>query len=334
MFNFFPEPTRHTELYETLGVKKDATTADIRRAYRVLAMKHHPDKGGTEATFKTITAAYEILSNDTTRKRYDMYGTDEPGNVDISDMFSSMFSGPPVGVPSPARIKPVVVEVHLSLDEVYRGIKRSVVYQAIRSCKTCGGKGGSGIRICGACRGKGAYIQMRQLGPGMIQQVHTKCETCRGKGHQLQTVCKTCDGGAYMAVPTTLEIAIKPNTTHGTRVTIGSMGHEVDGRFGDVCVTINIRKHGIFTQKGSDLHMTETIDLVQAICGYTFQVHHLNGTQTDIQSPVCIQPGSIQIIPGLGMTPTNSLHVLFRVVLPTHFDTRHKDRLVDLLASK
>ena len=325
MFNFFGNMDKEqpTELYETLGLSTNASSQEIKRAYRALAMTHHPDKGGATERFKSITAAYEILSNEDKRRQYDTQSDQVPSNM--NDLFASMFAR------APTSIKPVAIEVPISLEDIFRGCKQSVTYESIRNCVSCAGHGGTDVRACGSCKGKGVHVQLRQIGPGMVQQMQTACPTCKGKGTKIHRICTACKGVPRQRVKASVEITIPPNTTHNTPLTIQGKGHEVEGRFGDVVVTVVYQKHPIFTPRGDELHMTQTIDLVQALCGYSFKILHINGKTVTIQSPsVCIQPGSTQVVAGLGMTSKHSLHIIYKLVLPTTFSSK-KEQLVDLL---
>lgn len=335
MFNFFhgtqqkQQGAKSTKLYEDLGVPVTATAADIRRAYRTLAMKHHPDKGGTEAMFKTITAAYEVLSDDVRRQRYDTHGTldtETTTGMDMHDIFSSMFSRPA------ATITPIQVTVRVSLVEVYTGCKRPIVYQARRSCKACVGKGGSDIRRCGTCNGQGLLVRLQQLGPGMVHQVHVKCTDCGGRGQIIHSKCTSCKGESSVQVRETFDLDIKPLTANGTRHVVNSKGHEAEGSFGPVIVTIQVDPDETFTRKGNDLHMQKVVPLVDALSGFVFSVQHMNGTQVSIRCPGCIQPGSVQTVPGMGMTSAHALYVTFTVRLPLVFNDSHRDRLVTVLS--
>lgn len=333
MFNFFNNnsaptttPRRPTELYETLGVKPDATQDEIKRAYRKLAMKHHPDKGGTETMFKTITTAYETLSNGDSRKKYD---SPEP---DINEMFASMFSRRPAPPPTSTKIKPVVVEVFLSMEDIFNGCTQTVSFPVTRTCRTCVGAGGSNVRTCENCKGKGVNVVLKQIGRGMLQQFHMPCTSCQGKGQIIGALCIICTGAGRHQTRTTTEIKIKPNTLHGDKISLGNMGHEVDGAFGPVVGIVQIRKHALFTNVGSVLYLTQTLTLVQALFGTTLYVVHINGTTIKIQSPPGLQPGATQLMKGLGMTTNHVLEITYQVRLPTAFDPGHRKQLVELLS--
>jgi len=334
MFNFFngmapqQQPTKKcTQLYTDLGVSVDATSVDIRRAYRALAMKHHPDKGGTDAMFKTITAAYEVLSDDVRRKRYDTHGTidADSGMEGMHDIFSSMFARPT------AEIKPIRATVRITLSEVYTGCKRSVVYQAMRSCKACAGKGGSDIRTCGTCHGQGLSVRMQQIGPGMVHQVHVKCVDCAGRGRIIRAPCTGCKGACSVQVRESLDLEIRPLSSDASQHVVANKGHEVAGSFGPVVISLAVHTHALFTRHGNDLHLRKVVHLADALDGCTFTVEHLNGTQVSITSTGCIQPESVQIVPGMGMTSAHALHVTFTVLLPLVFKPGHRHRLVTVL---
>ena len=319
-----------TELYAVLGVDKGATSREITKAYRSLAMKHHPDKGGDDKKFKVITDAYEVLSNPERRKAYDVGGRTGSTTWNMDTMFTSMFSGS-----FPARenrVRPLVINVFVSLEEVCTGSRRSVAYHARRTCKTCMGTGGNASRDCQPCGGTGTKVMSRSLRPGMVQQVQSTCLKCGGKGKLFTSPCTPCDGAGHVRVECSVDIRIPPGIANGSKMVFREKGHSLENDIstnGDVMVGFQVKKHPVFTRVGmNDLHMTETITLLQALCGYTLIVDHLNGRPLKLVSDVPRGHDSVHVVKGSGLNSTGSLHVMLKVTFPTRAFTDAEARVL------
>lgn len=318
------------ELYSVLGVGADATAREITKAYRSLAMTHHPDKGGDDKKFKAITDAYEVLSNPSRRKEYDASGNrNHNRNQNMNDMFTSMFSGT---FPSSSReggVRPLIINVFLSLEEVCSGSRRSVAYQAQRCCNACAGTGGTGSRSCRSCDGTGITVTSRTLQPGMIQQIQSSCSECGGRGKITVSPCVPCSGIGHTRVQLNVDIAIPPGATHGSKMMFREKGHSLPNTrtHGDVVVGIQVKKHPVFTRVGTDdLRMTQSITLLQALCGYTITIEHVNGHPLDLVSESPRGHDSVHVIKGGGITSTGSLHVTLKVLFPTRTFTDDETR--------
>jgi DnaJ family protein A protein 2 len=194
--------------YKLLDVSKQATDKEIKQAYKKLAMKHHPDRGGDEDTFKSISKAYEVLTNPEKRQIYDQYGEEGLENMeqgsggpgpgtDPFDLFSQIFGFNAGG--RSQRGRPVTpdstYELQLSLEELYTGTSRNIVFTRDALCGTCNGEGGQDRKQCSRCGGTGRQIHMQQMGL-FVQQVQTVCSACDGKGHIIPPgkTCKDCKG--------------------------------------------------------------------------------------------------------------------------------------------
>ncbi|CAG2060945.1 unnamed protein product [Timema podura] len=199
---------KETTYYDTLGVKPNCTMDELKKAYRKLALKYHPDKNPNEGEkFKQISQAYEVLSTEEKRKIYDMGGEQalkEGGSgggfsspMDIFDMF---FGGGRGSMRSrrPQKGKDVIHQLSVSLDELYNGSVRKLALQKNVICEKCEGRGGKkgSVEQCPPCRGTGMQVQVQQLAPGMIQQIQTMCRECQGTGERINPKdrCKTCQG--------------------------------------------------------------------------------------------------------------------------------------------
>ena len=204
--------------YELLGVDKKATTEQIRKAFRKKAIKEHPDKGGDPDKFKEVTNAYEVLSNPEKRQLYDDYGEEgvknggpPGGGGGLGDLFS-MFTGQGRRGPSgPKKGKPKLIELEVTLEDVYHGVMKTVKFTRTRNCEACDGKGGENVSKCGKCKGQGVVTKLVQLGPGMYTQSQAKCGDCKGTGEIMKEAdrCKGCKGEKVLEKERVLEVGIE-----------------------------------------------------------------------------------------------------------------------------
>lgn len=315
------EPVDTTKLYETLEVSKDADQKEIKKAFRRLSRTHHPDKGGDEHKFKEINAAYEILSDPDKRAAYDKYGlegvNDEGGISGGEDLFSMFFGGGGRrrGPSGPRKGPNVNHPLKVSLEDLYNGktVKLAVNRKVIVGDTT----------QCSKCKGQGVTVEIRQLGPGMIQQMQRTCDACGGQGNTAETKSER----------KVLEVHIDKGMKHNQKITFRNMADEVPGmEAGDINFIIQEKEHSFFKRKGADLLVTKEVSLNQALCGLTWKVTHLDGRQIVLKS----RPGEI-IKPEMNTTEAlpfvkvlkdegmpshgnpfvrGNLYVLFRVKFP------------------
>jgi len=245
-----------TKLYETLGVPKDADEKTIKKSYRKLAGKHHPDKGGDADKFKEISAAYEILSDKEQRAKYDKYGLEgvsedgHPGGGD--DIFNMFFGGGGRRGSAGKRKGPNVThKLNVSLEDLYNGktvkmaVKRKIIIGDAKTCTTC--------------RGQGVVLEMRQIGPGMISQVQRTCSACNGQGY----IAKTKQEKKV------LEVHIDKGMKNNEKVVFREMADEHHNmETGDVQFIVQEKEHDLFTRKGADLLLVKELSLNQALCGF------------------------------------------------------------------
>jgi len=250
------EPVDTTKLYETLEVEKTATAAQIKKAYRKLAVKHHPDKGGDEHKFKEISAAYEILSDEEKRKNYDKHGLegvdDDGAAARGEDLFSMFFGGGGRrGRSGPRKGPSVNHPIKVSLEDLYNG---KTVKLAVNR-KVIVGE----ANVCSRCDGRGAVMEVRQIGPGMITQMQRACPDCNGQGNTAKTKTER----------KVLEVHIEKGMKHNEKVSFSGMADETPGvETGDVNFIIQEKEHSLFKRKGADLLVTKDISLNQALTGF------------------------------------------------------------------
>lgn len=272
-------PVDNAKFYDTLGVAKTATPQEIKKAYRKMAVKHHPDKGGDEDMFKEITTAYEVLSDAEKRNTYDKYGEkglENGGGPQGDDILSAFFGGGRGGGGGQRRrqkTKDVVQPLKVTLEQLYNGTtkKMAITRQVIDKKK--------GVQQCRHCDGRGMTIQRIRMGP-MIQQMQSSCSACNGQGKSFQTKQDR----------EVLEVPVQKGAVDGHKITFGEKADEhPDADAGDVVFVLKQQEHKIFKRKGADLFVEKTISLVEALCGFSMELTHLDGRKLLIKTA----PGDI-----------------------------------------
>ena len=340
------------DYYEVLGVAKDAPADDIKRAYRRLAMKHHPDRNQgdkeAEAKFKEAAEAYEVLGDGEKRQRYDKFGhaglRGTPGhdfrsmNVDdIFSMFNDIFGGGMgaggargrgQGQRGPARGYDLETEVEVTLEEVLSGATRDVDFARLDVCQTCTGSGakpGSEPIPCSTCSGSGQVVQ-QGLG-GMFRMV-TTCPDCRGRGTVIPDKCADCRGQGRVSVQRRLEVRIPPGIRSGQAVRVQGEGEppapelspEGEGARGDLHVVVRVQQHKRLERDGDDLITAVPVGFSQLALGATIVVRGIDGP-IDVKIPPGSQHGAVFRVDGQGLPNLRSgrrgdLVVMTQLVVP------------------
>ena len=328
-----------TKLYDTLGISPEADSAAVKKAYRDLARRNHPDKGGDPEKFKEIQAAYQILSDDNLRGIYDSTGSVDPKNSGMPDMdilkdlFENMrFPGfdifnqsDPFSRRTAQRTSDAVHELHLPLDVFYTGKTKNVNIKRNVVCKGCNGKGGSDPKTCDICHGTGIIIVQQQNGPFLMQS-QRPCHTCKGgKTHSKETMCKQCTGSGHRQEKTMVEVKIPPGAPNRYVVTLKGMSDErVGHETGDLHFQVIEKPHDTFTRYGADLATKVAIDLPTALVGGIVTFRHLDGNEMTVTLPKgkVTRYGDVLTIAGQGMPNVNGkghgdLRVTFHIELPS-----------------
>lgn len=339
------------KFYRLLGVERTASEADIKKAYKKLAMQHHPDRGGDEATFKSISRAYEVLSSPEKRQLYDAYGEQGLDNAeqggggpgmgtDPFDLFSSMFGfnagAGPRGKP---RTKDSIYELQLSLEELYQGTTRNIKFTRDVVCKRCDGQGGFNVQQCRHCKGTGQQVHMQQMGL-FVQQVVSQCSHCDGKGTVIDpaNVCGSCKGTGLQKEKTEFPIDVEPGALDGHEFRFRGRADEAPGHdTGDVVIVVREKRHKAFQRIHDSLVMSKKISLVEALCGFQFSVPFLDGQDLQVRSKPgqIVKDGDMMVIPGRGM-PTKStqhgdLFLVLEVQYPDNLSHEQRGQLHGIL---
>ena len=319
------------DYYEVLGVQKSATPEEIKKAYRKMAMKYHPDRNPdnreAEEKFKEVGEAYEVLSDEGKRQRYDQfgfagvdpnygagaggagYGGGFSGFGDFGDIFSDLFGGGFGGGRSsaqqnaPRRGENIMSRLELTFEEAAFGCEKEVTIQRIEKCGTCNGSGSADgvIETCSNCRGTG-QVRTVQNFMGMSMQSTAACPQCSGRGKIVKNPCNTCKGKGKVRRNQKIKVKVPAGVDEGQSVRVrgeGSAGVN-GGPSGDVLVEIYIKRHPIFTRRGMDVLCEVPITFTQAALGAEIQVPTLDG-KVPYEIPEGTQTGTVFTLPGKGI---------------------------------
>lgn len=296
------------DYYEILGIKKDAASADIKKAYRQLAMRHHPDrvqeseKKEAEEKFKEISEAYGVLSDAQKRQTYDQHGhagidqnytSDDIfrgadfssvfGDGGLDDILGQFFGGSSGGGRSrgqrrPARGRDIQYEVELALEEVFSGVKKTIKVPRNEVCKDCNGngaKGGTALSDCQACGGQGQVM----MNNGFFRMAQT-CPSCRGEGRIIKESCPKCQGRGSIKHVREIEVNFPKGLDTDSQMRLRSEGEIGPGGPGDLYIFIRVKKHATFRRTGNDLEMDLLVSFVKAALGGEIEVPALAGPVT------------------------------------------------------
>jgi len=302
-------------MYDVLGLTRDATADDIKKAHRKLAREHHPDKGGDPEKFKKVQEAYEVLSDPEKRQNFDRFGTPDapPQGPNPNDIFAQMFGGGgnPFGF-SPGHRGPVRRadhhhELKITLEDAYRGLTRTFKVTLTKPCFACRSQ-------CPQCHGRGTH--MVQMGPMSFGQ---PCQPCGGQGGG-SSGCHECNFKKKKHEPLNLELKIPAGVEDGATIVAGGMGEQPlkpDEEPGDLIFHIKIQDHPELMRQGKDLVWSTRISFEDSVNGKVLQVPHFDGSiQINTSDWGVLDPREDYIIPGKGFVPGGKLRVSFNVIYP------------------
>jgi len=314
------------DYYNILGVDKKASSGDIKKAFRKLAQKYHPDKtSGDESRFKEVNEAYQVLSNDKARAEYDAYGQTFGGaggaggfgfsgfqkgaaGMDFGDIFSEFFGGGRRGGARTKRGSDISIDVQLTFAESIFGVDRKVMLTKHVTCEACHGDGaepGTNTITCETCGGSGAIHESRQTILGNIS-TQRECSDCHGKGKKPETKCKACKGESVVRKTEEINIGIPAGIRDGEMIRMTALGEAISGGTpGDLYVKIHVEKHKVFERQGMDLTMDLPVKLSDALLGTDISVETLDGS-ISINIPSGISHGEILRVKDRGVVMDNA----------------------------
>ncbi len=346
--------------YEILGVNNDADAADIKKSYRKLAMKYHPDQNKdnpeAEEKFKEISEAYDILKDEQKRAAYDRYGNSAfdgsmgagPGGAAggfgggaFSDIFEDMFgdfmggNGPRRGGGGAMRGSDLQYTLEMSLEEAHKGKESKIKIPVNDTCEKCSGSGsedGNASSVCATCDGAGRVRQ--QQGFFTIERT---CPNCNGEGNIIQNPCKACGGAGRTQKSKTLKVKIPPGVETGRRIRLTGEGEAGvrSGPKGDLYVMINVKPHKLFQRDGANLYCRVPITVTRAALGGEIEVPTIEGTRASVKVPAGTQTGQQFRLRGKGVNKIRSdsrgdMYIEIFVETPVNLDKKQQNLLRDL----
>lgn len=347
------------DYYEVLGVPRGASPNDIKKAYRKLANKYHPDHNPgdkeAEAKFKEINEAKDVLSDPEKRERYDTYGHVEDipqaggqgfgGFGDFGDIFETFFGGGGFGgrtqrrsPNAPRRGTDLETSIRITLETAFRGGSRTIEIPREENCSACDGTGaepGSKVEICPDCHGKGQIERAQNTPFGQMVQVVT-CPRCRGKGKIVSDPCKKCGGTGRVRAQKKIDVTIPKGVYTGTRLRLQGKGEAGinGGPDGDLFILLDVMPDKRFERDGADLHTQVDIEIPQAVLGGTSTIQTFDGEE-HFDIPPGTQPGTtIRIknrgMPRLGSSSNGDMNIHVRVKVPKDISEKSRQLFRDL----
>ncbi len=350
------------DYYETLGVDKNASDAEIKSAFRKLAKEYHPDKNksaGAEVKFKEIGEAYAVLSDAQKRKNYDQYGTADfgghgsaggfggfdAGDVDLDSIFKDIFGGGFSGFGggfsrgnsrnSSRKGNDIKISIDLDFEDAVFGTKKDIKLDLDDDCDNCSGKGGFGESTCGTCGGSGKIIEQQASFFGMMQTQKT-CPNCKGNGKSYETKCNSCKGTGRTTKKKVITIDVPEGIDNGYELRMTGKGEKGynGGPNGDIYLQFHVREHQLFERDNDDIYIEVPVTITDAILGAKIEIPTLTGNVY-----LNIDPGTQNYtklkLKGKGVKNVRSSHkgdmyAVINVVIPNKINKKQKDLLADL----
>jgi len=354
------------DYYNVLGVDKKATQDDIKKAFRKLAHKYHPDKGGTdESKFKEITEAYSILSDDKKRREYDTYGQSFAGGApqggaqgnpfggfdfsgfqqgfgnggadfDFGDIFGDVFGGGRGGRQQTPRGRDISIDLEIPFKDAVFGTTRNVLIAKVSTCNVCKGNGakpGTDLETCTTCNGSGRVHETRNSILGQFTSVRT-CTVCSGSGKMPKEKCVECKGAGVKRQQEEIHVNIPAGIDNGEMIRLPQQGEAIKtGIAGDLYVKIHVKPHQTFRREGANLVMNLPVKLTDALLGTIANIETLEGKTLEVKIPTMKRAEELLRVRGKGI-PTEGdrgdLLIHLEVALPHKLSGKAKKSVEDL----
>jgi len=356
------------DYYEILGVNRDASKSDIKKAYRKLALKYHPDKNKSEDAeerFKEISEAYAVLYDDEKRQMYDQYGhagidqqfTQEDifRGADFGDIFRGMgfdfgfggmediferFFGHRSGFNRQRQRRrgaDLRYDIQISLEDAYNGLETTIRIPRRETCENCNGSGakpGTSPKTCPKCNGTGQMKSSRRTAFGMFTQV-SACNKCGGKGSIIETPCPECKGRGIVQKTREIELKIPSGINHGSQLRLAGEGEAAEGGTGDLYIVVHVKNHPRFERQGLDLYTNINITFPEAALGKKTEIQTITGKTEKIKIPAGVQNGETIKLSNKGMPEIRGrgygdLYVQINIKTPENLSRKAKKLLEEL----
>lgn len=353
------------DYYEVLGVSRDASTEEIKKAYKKLAKQYHPDLNPDSKTaeekFKEVNEAYSVLSDENSRARYDQFGHNDPGaagygggGFDFSgfggggfgDIFETFFGGGFGGgraadPNAPQEGNDLRVDVEVSFEDAAKGVEQEIALTRMETCPTCHGSGakpGTKRKTCASCHGSGKQRVNQTTAFGQFQTVRS-CPACGGRGSIIEEACPDCQGSGRTRQKRKLKVNIPAGVDTGSRLRMQGEGEGGlnGGPAGDLYVYVTVRSHKYFRREGDNVYLEQPISFAEAALGAEIEVPTLEG-KVKLEIPEGTQTGTTFRLRGRGFPKLRGYgkgdqHVRVKVTTPTHLSKEQKELLQKLAAS-
>lgn len=340
------------DYYEILGIDKNATEDEIKKAYRKLSKKYHPDvssESDAEAKFKEAAEAYDVLSNPDKKSNYDRYGSAEGfsgggfgggfGGFNMEDIFSqfgNIFGNRGQSRPRRKKGPDLRIKVSLTIDEIIKGTTKKLKYKRQTKCKPCDGKGGNDVRQCVMCDGSGHRMVIQNTPFGQLTQPAT-CPDCQGTGEQVTNKCTHCHGQGTQVKEQTLDVEIPAGVSNGMQMNMSGFGNSIrNGEDGDLQIIFDEIRDPYFRREGGNIIIDKEISVIDAIIGATVNVKTPHGPINITVEPGT-EPGKVVRVNGKGVPDINygmgSLIINFKVKIPKSVTQEEKTILQGLKQS-
>lgn len=356
------------DYYDILGVDKNASKEEIKKAYKRLAKKYHPDLNSgnaeSEKKFKEVNEAAKVLLDDSKRAQYDRFGKAGAqggfgggqggfgggfegfggGFDDLGDVFESFFGGgfgSSRGRSGARRGSDLLKEVEITLEEAAFGVKKKITVTKHDSCSTCGGRGyehDSDVTTCSTCHGSGRVVRQQRTPFGVFQTQAT-CSACGGEGAQIKNPCSTCNGNGKVQITSSLDVDIPAGIETGQRLRLSGQGEagEKGGPAGDLYVEVHVKEHDVFARDGNNIFCSMKISYAQAVFGDEIEVPTLK-KPVKLTIPAGTQGGTMFKLRGKGITNLQAFGsgdqlVKVDIDVPLSLTKKQKELLNELDAS-
>ncbi len=356
------------DYYSVLGVERKADKEEIKKAFRKMAHKYHPDKGGgDDSKFKEVTEAYSVLSDDKKRREYDNYGQSFAGgpsggpsgsstgnpfggfdfsqfqqgfgggqDFDFGDIFSDIFSGGRTARARTPRGRDISIDLEIPFKDAIFGTKRNVLIAKVSTCEICNGNGakpGTEIESCKQCNGSGRIHETRNSILGQFTSQRT-CEVCNGNGKIPKEKCVTCRGNGVLRKEQEIHVSIPAGIDNGEMIRLPQQGEAVKGGIaGDLYVKIHVKPHSTFRREGANLVMHLPVKLTDALQGTTVTIELLEGKNLEVKIPPMKRAEEMLRLRGKGV-PVGHDHgdliIQLEVALPQKLSGKAKKAIEDL----
>jgi len=351
------------DYYEILGIKKNASKEEIKKSYKQLAKKYHPDLNkdhGSGEKFKELSEAYAVLSDDNKKSQYDQFGYDafKHGysqedifrNVNFDDIFGDVFGNDFFSgtifesffggnkKTRGRRGSDLRYDLELSFEEAVQGVSKEIIVERNESCKECEGTGAKNSEFdsCKECNGTGQERFSHRTPFGIFTQIRT-CSHCKGEGRVIKHKCSKCNGHGFITKERKIKINIPQGVNNGNRIGLEDEGEYSKGGYGDLYIFILVKPSKIFTREGDDLHLEKEISFAQAVFGDKVEISTLDGKE-DLDIPQGTLSGTIFKLKNLGVKNVNSdhfgdLYVKVNINVPKHLNKVQKEKLIEFSKS-